>query len=272
LSQPDVTIVIPAWGFYAGEPLEQALASLRSQDVPARIVLVDNASEEPLEARPDVELVRSEERLTVGAARNLGLERVTTDYCLSWDADDLMLPGTLRFLLDEITSEERVVAVAAGIVEDVDGRRHHWPPVWSARLARRPRLFAVCHSVWSLFPSTGATIMRTQPVIESGGYSAGASAEDWVLGVSLAFRGRVLQHERPGRVYRRLGASLWDEHRSPRRQLEHAAAVRARLATDRGIPSWARRLALPLKVLHPAILLGAAPLARRIRALLPRRG
>jgi glycosyltransferase involved in cell wall biosynthesis len=267
LSEPEISVVIPAWGAYAGAPLQEALASLREQDTRARIIVVDNASDEPLGPVGDAEVVRAPERLTVGAARNLGLERVTTPYVLFWDADDLMLTGTLRFLVDEISADDSLVAVAATIVEE-SGLRHRWPPRWSARLARRPGLFALAHSVWSLFPSTGATIMRTEPVMESGGYDAVAlSGEDWVLGVSLAYRGRIGVRDRPGRVYRRLGESLWQENRAPATQLAHAAAVRERLRQDLAIPRWARTSALALKVLHPVVLLILAPVARRVRSV-----
>jgi glycosyltransferase involved in cell wall biosynthesis len=269
LSEPEVSVVIPAWGAYAGAPLQEALASLREQDTPARIIVVDNASNEPLGAVGETEVVRAPERLTVGGARNLGLDHVTTPYVLFWDADDLMLPGTLSFLLEEISADETLVAVAAAIVEE-SGLRHRWPPRWSARLARHPTLFALAHSVWSLFPSTGATIMRTAQVRECGGYEvdeAAVSAEDWVLGASLAHRGRIGLRDRPGRVYRRLGESLWQDHRAPARQLAHADAVRNRVRTDAGIPRWARASALALKVLHPAVLLVLAPLARRVRSV-----
>jgi len=268
LSEPEVSVVIPAWGAYASAPLEEAIRSVRGQEAPARIVVVDNASDQPLGEVGDAEVVRAPERLTIGGARNLGLERVSTPYVLSWDADDVMLPGTLRFLLDAISADESLVAVAAAIVEE-DARRHRWPPRWSARLAHRPGLFALAHSVWSLFPSTGATIMRTGAVRGSGGYGSELSAEDWVLGVSLAHRGRVELLDRPGRVYRRLGdESLYADDRAPARQLAQAAAVRQRLRSDPAIPGWARSSTLALKVLHPMVLLGMAPIARRLRSLI----
>ena len=260
-------MVIPVWGAYAGAPLQEALASLRAQDTPARIIVVDNASDQPLGPVGEAEVVRAPERLTVGGARNLGLDQVSTPYVMFWDADDLMLPGTLGFLLEEISADGKLVAVAATIVEE-SGRRHRWPPRWSARLARHPTLFALAHSAWSLFPSTGATIMRTGQVRECGGYEADeVSAEDWVLGTSLAHRGRIGLRDRPGRVYRRLGESLWQDHRAPARQLAHAAAVRKRLRADAGIPRWARASALALKFLHPAVLLVLTPLARRVRSI-----
>ena len=100
--------------------------------------------------------------------------------------------------------------------------------------------------------------MRTGAVRDCGGFADADSGEDWVLGVSLAFRGRVQLHERPGRVYRRLGESLWERRRSPRHQLRHAAAVRRRLRQDPGVPGWARRAAPLLAPVQAVVLLGLA--------------
>jgi glycosyltransferase involved in cell wall biosynthesis len=269
-AEPDVSIVVPAWGAYAGSPLREAIASLLAQDLPAWIIVVENASVEPLPDFEGVEVVRAPQRLTVGAARNLGLERVTTPYVLFWDADDLMLPGTLRFLRECMGSDPRLVAVAAAIVEDEPRVRHRWPPRWSARLARLPRLFAFCHAVWALFPTTGATILRTDAVRDSSGHADADSGEDWVLGVSLAFRGRIELHERAGRVYRRLGESLWERRRSPRDLLAHAAAVRRRMCGDPGVPGWARAATPLVAALQAIVLVGLAPLARAVRRMLRR--
>src|SRR5262249_49002093 len=92
------TVVIPAWDGYAGAPLRAALRSVLDQAVPMRVLVVDNASLSELTGTGGVDVVRSERRLTVGAARNLGLAAVTTPYVVFWDADDVMLPGTLAFL------------------------------------------------------------------------------------------------------------------------------------------------------------------------------
>jgi hypothetical protein len=269
-AEADVSIIVPAWGAYAGSPLREAIATLLEQDLPARVIVVENASVEPLPEFQGVEVVRAPRRLTVGAARNLGLERVTTPYVLFWDADDLMVPGTLRFLRDRIGSDRRLVAVAAAIIEDEPRVRHRWPPRWSARLARLPHIFAFCHAIWALFPTTGATILRTDAVRDSSGYADADSGEDWVLGVSLAFRGRIELHERSGRIYRRLGESLWERRRSPRDLLEHAAAVRRRMRGDPGVPGWARAATPLVAALQAIVLVGLSPLARVVRRLLRR--
>jgi glycosyltransferase involved in cell wall biosynthesis len=268
-AEPETTIVVPVWGPYGGTTLLEALATLRAQDPAARILVVDNASDEPLPELGDAEVVLAPKRLTVGAARNLGLERVRTPYVLFWDADDLMLPGTLRFLRDRLAADLRVIAAAAAIMEDEPRVPHRWPRHWTAPLTRLPRAFALAHSVWSLFPTTGSTIMRAAAVRESGGYADANSGEDWVLGVSLAFRGRFEIHSRAGRVYRRHVGSLWERRRSPRHLLRHAAAVRERLRSDPGIPRWAKLLVPAIAVLQVIAVVAIRPLARAGRALRP---
>jgi hypothetical protein len=213
-------------------------------------------------------MMRSPRRLTRGAARDLGLARVQTPYVVMWDADDVLLPGTVSFLEDAISSDPRMVAFSTAVIEDPSGARHRWPRRRALALVRWPRLFALLHSMWSMFPTTGATIMRTEAVRSAGGYGDAETGEDWFLGVSLAFRGRFGWSERPGRVYRVHAHSNWARHESDLGyQLEHASAVRDRIRSDMGIPNWVRT-ALPLIQLgqYGAILAHAVVVAlRRMR-------
>ena len=262
----DVSIVVPVWGAYSGRVLAEALESLREQDVAADVVVVDNASETPVTAPDGARIVRAPERLSVGAARNLGLEHVATPYVMFWDADDVMLPGTIRLLRDRIAAEPDAVAVAASILEGDPPTPHRWPRRWTRPLTGAPRAFALAHAVWSLFPTTGATIMRTAAVTDAGGYADANSGEDWVLGVSLAFRGRVLFEIAPGRLYRRHAGSLWESRRSPRHLVAHARAVRERIRRDAGVPAWAKRLLPAIAVLQVAAVFGPHPGAMALRA------
>jgi glycosyltransferase involved in cell wall biosynthesis len=262
----DVTVVVPAWGDYAGKALAEALDSLQTQDLLARILVVDNASDPALAEPAGVEIVRSAERLTVGAARNLGLQHVETPYVLFWDADDLMLPGTLRFLRDRIASEPDVVLVAASIVEGDPPVPHRWPRRWTYPFTRAQGAFALAHSVWSLLPTTGSAIMRTAAARDSG-YADANSGEDWVLGVSLAFRGRIVLERRPGRVYRRHPASLWETQRSLPQLMRHARAVRVRLRSDAEIPRWVRLLLPAIAGLQLVAILVVHPLAETARVI-----
>jgi glycosyltransferase involved in cell wall biosynthesis len=265
---PQTTVVIPVWDEYVPGRLAEALASVREQDLQAPIIVVDNASQVRLPELAGVSVVRSPRRLTLGAARNLGLARAGTAYVVAWDADDLMLPGTLSLLEQAIRSDPGLSAFATAIVEDPSGERHRWPRRWVAAAVRAGPAFALLDSLWSVYPTTGATIIQTELAREAGGFADSDSGEDWCLGVSLAFRGRVGWSEVPGRVYRLHARSMRMRHMTLRDQRRNARNVRARICTDPGIPAWARRM-LPLIALgqdaalagHAAVVTGRA--ARR---------
>ena len=205
-SGPDlVSVVIPVWGAYDGPRLDEALRSLRAQDVPVEIVLVDNASDPPV-TRADVEIVRSEERIALGAARNLGLDAVRTPFVVFWDADDVMPPGTLTRLLERLERDPGLVACSATILDSLTEERHHWPRLWPLRISRRQRLFAVLNAVSSLYGVIGA-LVRTDAARDAR-FPDSDGGDDWVLAVSLAFRGRIAVDHRPGRRYQRHGGSV----------------------------------------------------------------
>jgi hypothetical protein len=170
---------------------------------------------------------------------------VTTPYVVFWDADDIMLPGTLGTLENTIRANPRLAAFGMAVLEDPGRARHRWPRPWIRKLLKRPKAFAYLHAIWSLFPSTGATIMRTELVQQAGGYGNANSGEDWSLGVSLAFRGQLGWSEQPGRLYRVHDQSLWSQNMNPQDLARHANAIRDRIRTDRGIPDRAKK-ALPL--------------------------
>lgn len=257
------SIVLPVWDAYVGPALLEALDSLHQPAGP-ELIVVDNASKVALPQLPDIRVVRSPTRLSAGAARNLGLTHVRTPFVMFWDADDVIIPGTLAFLEDQLASRPELAAAAAAIVEDEQGTRHRWPRPWVARLTRRPTVFALADSVWSLYPTTGATLIRTELVRAAGGFADADSGEDWCLGVSVAFRGPVAWSERPGRLYRRHASSLWAQHMSPRHQLRHARTVRERIASDPAVPGWVKR-ARPLLAAAQRLAIGASAALRAAR-------
>lgn len=238
------TVIVAVWDRYVRFALEDAVPSLRAQDAAARILVVDNASAVPIPEIAGLSVIRSQRRLPLGSARNFGLQHTQTPYVIFWDADDLMLPGTLSLLQNGIELSPDLAAFAAGIIETT-GIRHRWPRRWVRPLSRMPTLFSLLHCIWSLVPSTGSTIIRTDLLRAGGGFGDEHSGDDWIAGVSLVFRGRIGWSARPGRVYRVHDASVWARHMSVQHQLIHARGVRKRIRTDPGIPRWAR-LALPL--------------------------
>jgi glycosyltransferase involved in cell wall biosynthesis len=244
MAEASITVVIPAWDRYVGY-LPEAIDSVARDSPDAAIVVVDNASEVPVTAPPEVSVVRASRRLTVGAARNLGLHHVATRYVAVLDADDKLLPNTLEFLRSRLDADSTVSVATTAILDSESGERHRFPRKSLSRLSRWPRAFAFLEAVWSLFPIQSCALLRTDQVREAGGYPDADWGDDWVLAVSLTFRGRVELHDRPGRYYRDTPDSLWRGGRRPGENVASAKRVRRRLRTDPAIPTWGRAL-LPL--------------------------
>jgi glycosyltransferase involved in cell wall biosynthesis len=265
-----VTVVIPVWDGYV-QFLTDAVESVRRNPPQAPIVLVDNASSTPLPELEGCTIVRSARRLSVGAARSLGLERVATEYVVFLDADDKLLDGTVQFLHSRIAADAGLAVCATSILDGATGERHRVPRRFVPRLTRWPRAFAFANSVWSLLPIQGCAIFRTGQVREAGGYPDIDWGDDWVLAVSLAFRGRVEVSERLGRYYRPTPGSLWRRPRPARELAASAGRVRERLREDPGVPAWARALLPVIAVLQLAAIHLARPIYRASRRLATRR-
>ena len=258
-----ITVVIPVWGSYVGRWLDDAVASVRDQNTSCVVVVVDNANHPPLKPPAGTVVIRSERPLSLGAARNLGLEAVETDLTISADADDVLLPGSLDALEGEMRANPGLAACAARIVEHDSRSPHHWPRPITARLSDRPWLFSALNVVSSLYPTT-ATAVRTELALDAGGFPDVDGGDDWVLGVSIAFRGRVRILDRPVRCYRIHPDSLSSGWRARPDIVEHARAVRTRLRDDPGVPRWAKAAIPAFAVLQHLVLLVVRPISRAL--------
>jgi glycosyltransferase involved in cell wall biosynthesis len=251
----NVSIVIPVWGEYSDHRLDEALASIRAQELASAIILVDNAGDTPLQ-RAGVSIVRSATRVSLGAARDLGLRSVATPWVMFWDADDVMLPGTLVRLARHLRRDPDLVACGTSILDARTGLRLHWPRRWPLRLTRLPILCATLNAVSSLYPVTGA-LLRTAAA-QDAGFPDADQGDDWVIGVSLGFRGRFAVDEHPGRLYRR-GISIdWTR----RDVLANSRLVCVRLRSDPAIPAAVARLVPVIMLAQHAVLRVLRPLSR----------
>ncbi|OAI38749.1 hypothetical protein AYO39_00800 [Actinobacteria bacterium SCGC AG-212-D09] len=269
-AQAPVSVVIPAWDEYAGEGLVQAVESVRRQRVPVQLIVVDNASAVPLPRLDDAELVRLEQRRSTGAARNASLPLLQTPYVVFLDADDRLLDGSLAALVAGLESDRRRATHTLAIVDAATGALHRTPRRLARALATAPPLFALANVIWSLLPTQGCTIMRVADVVSSGGYADASSGEDWVLGVSLSFRGRQSFEQRAGLRYSQ-GATSPGVRALPRvALLRNAARVRERIASDPCAPRHLRAQLGAIGALQWAAACLAHPLYRSARAALRR--
>jgi glycosyltransferase involved in cell wall biosynthesis len=196
-----------------------------------------------------VTVVRSDVRLGVGAARNLGLASVETGYVTFLDADDVLLPRTLEFLCRPLESDARLVTSGGRFVswnpetnERVVVRRAPKPVVLT--VSRFERTFALANLIWNSFPVVGC-VHRTDAVRGAGGFGDGSVGEDWILGAMLCFRGRILFSERETFLRRVHRGSLWYRPHDPQALLERSRALRERASRDPAVPGWTKAL-LPL--------------------------
>lgn len=261
------TVVIIAWDEPYATILSDAIASVRAQDRPARIVVVSNASTARLRGAGDTTVVESDIRLSRGEARNFGLETVKTEFVLFLDADDLLLPDVLGELESTLDDSPNRAACAMSILEgDVGSKQvhgyHSVPKRFVPVLSRARKLFAFLNAVWPLYSTQGATLIRSDAVSRHA-YADADQGEDWALGVSLALRGvRVLR--RPGLIYRRHAAGGWADVRMPSYLPRGAANARARVGSDPASPRWLRSL-VPLIWLSQQVLLRVLwPLKKRV--------
>ena len=151
------------------------------------------------------------------------------------------------------------------LLEAETGARHRTPRRLATVLARAPWLFARATAVWSLYPIHGNAIMRTAWVREAGGYPDCSGGEDWVLGVSQAFRGRVVIDPRPGLVYHAHAESLWRRSRAASDVLAAARQVRARLSSDPAVPRPTRAMIPLLAALQTVLILVVRPAFQALR-------
>ncbi len=129
-SVPAITLVVP--GFDVAAYAEEAIASLRAQ---ARTdwtaILVDDAStdataaifEAAASADARFRVVHHDRRQGLGAARNAGVDLVTTPYLGFLDADDVLLPRALERLIGTLEQSGSDFAVGAYVrlKPDADG-------------------------------------------------------------------------------------------------------------------------------------------------------
>jgi glycosyltransferase involved in cell wall biosynthesis len=264
-AQSEVTVVIPVWGARYVDSLGRAIASVRAQDEDVPIIVADNASEVEVPEIEGTVVVRSATRLSVGEARNLGLDPVESEYVVVLDADDELAPGALADLRAGIDANPDAAVYSMSLIEADTGARHRTPRRFVTGLARKPRLFAVATAIWSLYPIQGSAILRTAWVRDAGAYPDCNWGDDWVLAVSQAFRGRVAIDPRPAIIYHAHSESLWRRGRPAGDLLAAARQVRHRLSTDPAVPSWVRA-ALPLiAALQTALILVVRPPYRATR-------
>jgi glycosyltransferase involved in cell wall biosynthesis len=250
----ELTVVVPVWGRYVAW-LEECVGSIWPQrdEVGLRLLVIDNASEDPLPALPDgVEVKRLEHRHSLGAARNRGLELTETELVCFCDADDMFPPGYFAFALSRFRARPELIAVGArgvALLPDGSERPFPWPSDAGLAASRHRRRLAVRNLLLEPSLPMGGSTFRASALRRAGGYSGLDYNEDRNLSLLLPFLGEVELHSAPSRRYRiHPGAVSRD---APDDDVVRASFAdgRRRLRTHPDVPMWAKAL-LPVVWLH----------------------
>jgi glycosyltransferase involved in cell wall biosynthesis len=215
-----IAVIIPFHDDVA--TLEAALESVRRQDVPAQIIVVDDgsvalgAAELLTKVQREGVIVFHQQNAGPAAARTAGVRAASADYVLPLDADDALAPGALRRLRDVLDEHPEVVA-AWGSVRHFGAiayaqRSRAWLDPWQVTYQNHLPLSA---------------LYRRDAVLDAGGWQFQGGYEDWDLWMTLAERGwkGVGIPEITGYYRVHAGRRL---ARSSRRHAERYAKLRAR--------------------------------------------
>ncbi|MBA3408073.1 MAG: glycosyltransferase, partial [Solirubrobacterales bacterium] len=200
-----VTVVLVCWGEYMRH-LPGCVASLADDRDVADVLVVDNASTVPAPELPSwVAVHRLDQQLQRANARNAGLALAATELVCFLDADDELVPGTLR-ALTLLKRERPELVCAADAYGYWDGgggtfRRGPWPPGWAYRVQHQARLLAVACAWRNAIPVTGPAVLRVSAARRAGGFSGGLH-DDWAFAAALAWQGRICLRRHIGLKYR----------------------------------------------------------------------
>jgi glycosyltransferase involved in cell wall biosynthesis len=177
-----VAVVIPF--FNDVDTLEETLASVRAQDIPAQVIVVDDGSTDPAAAplldrvqRSGV-IVFHQANTGPGPARTAGVAAASADYVLPLDADDALAPGALRLLRDQLDAHPEAVAAWGSV-------RHFGALAY----AQRSRALLDPWQVMYQNHLPLSALYRRHAVLEVGGWQFQGGYEDWDMWMTLAERG-----------------------------------------------------------------------------------
>jgi glycosyltransferase involved in cell wall biosynthesis len=177
---PRVAVIIPC--FNDGPMAVTAVRSVR-EDEDVELVVVDDGSTDPDTETALAELARDgvevlhKENGGLASARMAGVEATTAPYVYPLDADDLLLPGSLRLLADALDAAPQA-AFAFGDFEIFGDYKGYY---------RAPERF----DRWALLYANHipvCSLIRRKDLIDAGGWVR-QGYEDWDLWLMLADRG-----------------------------------------------------------------------------------
>lgn len=190
-----IGVIVPVHGF--APYLAEALDCILAQDpAPEAIVVVDDASPEPLALHPDhaprCALVRRERCGGPAAARETGLEALGAgvELVALCDADDAWTAGKLAAQIDALERcADAALCFGRALVVGADGRAtgERWTEI-AGGLQSGASLMARLYEANPI--PTSSVVLRRAALEAAGGFASPVRlAEDWDLWLRLAARG-----------------------------------------------------------------------------------
>lgn len=212
-SPVSVSVVVPTRN--RPDRLARALRSIAAQThAPAEVVVVDDGSTPPV--RRDIwdgpgrlVLVRREDKLSEGAARNAGMAEVQSPWVAWCDDDDRWAPWKLRVQLEALAAFPQARwSVGAAAMVDTDGQvlGHRGVGEFQRTGASVVRLLLSSNSLPAPMSSL---IVRTDTIRAIGGFDDGLPLfADWDLLIRLAADGPPAVVSRTLAVLERHGGQM----------------------------------------------------------------
>jgi glycosyl transferase family 2 len=188
----DMTLVIPVFNTNIAY-LNECLQSVIAQTVrPARILVIDDASTEPLtklfvellRGHPALELMINRRNLGLGSTMNLALRECSSKYVLKLDSDDIARPGLVQQLAADVqkAGEADVVGCQMRIFGVTEGVTCH-----PLRVTKQDVISGEGH--W--FVNNTGVLLNRRSVLSAGGYGRiRRLPDDYPLWVRMMLAGR----------------------------------------------------------------------------------
>ena len=228
----------------------------------SRYVVVDNASATPVPVLAGTEVVRTPARLSVGEARNVGLDAVASEYVVVLDADDRLIPGALAFMRGRLAADPLLAVSVTSILDAATGERHRSPGAssrgWCAgRACSRSLIDLVAVPDSGLRDGARSPGPRGRRVRERGlGGTTGCSRSRSRSGAR-----RSLRPPRPP-LPRHAGLKVSDRYQRSAKFVGSARLVRDRLRVDPAVPPSVRAVLPALGLLQLLAVFVARPVYR----------
>jgi glycosyltransferase involved in cell wall biosynthesis len=187
LAKPLVSVLIPHYN--QSHFLHECLDSVAEQNYEnVEVVVVDDASTDAgaaatlaeLEQRDGVTVVRLKENGGPSRARNTGLEHCQGSYILPLDSDNLLLPGALKALVEQLNSAGEDIGFIYPNLDFFGNRdEYHEAPPYNLHTLLHANFCDTCSLLDRTVFDAG---VRYHPGIKLG-------HEDWEFALQLAARG-----------------------------------------------------------------------------------